>query len=68
MMYKEVGVKITTGDSRVLRGGSWIDNARDARSAYRDHSDPSDHGIINGNIGFRLARGPKGGRPAGESE
>jgi hypothetical protein len=59
MMYKEVGVKITTGDSRVLRGGSWINNARNARSAYRNHNDPSNHDIINDNIGFRLARARK---------
>ncbi|MEE9412541.1 MAG: formylglycine-generating enzyme family protein [Methylococcales bacterium] len=51
-----------TGDSRVLRGGSWISLGRRVRSAYRSMRDPSNR---NGSIGFRLARGPKG-EPAGE--
>ncbi len=42
-----------TGDNRVLRGGSWINNGRNCRSAYRNNNDPSDR---NNNIGFRLAR------------
>jgi Sulfatase-modifying factor enzyme 1 len=37
----------------VLRGGSWINNGRNARSAYRNHDEP---GNRNANIGFRLAR------------
>jgi len=40
-------------DHRVLRGGSWINNGRNCRSAYRNHNDPSNR---NNNIGFRLAR------------
>ncbi|WP_292957408.1 SUMF1/EgtB/PvdO family nonheme iron enzyme [Nitrosomonas sp.] len=41
------------GDRRVLRGGSWINNGRNCRSAYRNHNDPSNR---NNNTGFRLAR------------
>jgi len=43
-----------TGVSRVLRGGSWADFARDARSAYRIHDQPSNRYDF---YGFRLARG-----------
>jgi formylglycine-generating enzyme required for sulfatase activity len=44
------------GDLRVLRGGSWSDVARLARSAYRDRNHPANR---YENFGFRLARGPK---------
>ena len=40
------------GRKRVLRGGSWINNARNLRSAQRNANDP---GNRNHNIGFRLA-------------
>ena len=39
--------------NRVVRGGSWNDNARNVRAAYRNHNDPTDR---NDNIGFRCAR------------
>ena len=51
--------------SRVLRGGSWIDQARYCRSAVRNAYDP---GYRSPDIGFRLARGlPQASRaePAG---
>ena len=44
----------TEGEDRVLRGGSWIRNGRDARSADRDAYGP---GFRYGITGFRLARG-----------
>jgi hypothetical protein len=37
----------------VLRGGSWINNGKNCRSAYRNNNDPANR---NNNIGFRLAR------------
>jgi formylglycine-generating enzyme len=42
------------GAGRVLRGGSWLYDARYCRSAQRDASVPDDRG---GSMGFRLARG-----------
>lgn len=43
------------GKHRVLRGGSWLDDARLVRAALRNAIPPS---YADGNIGFRLARGP----------
>jgi eukaryotic-like serine/threonine-protein kinase len=42
------------GDSRVLRGGSWVDGAQYARSAARIGARPA---VRENSIGFRLARG-----------
>lgn len=44
-----------SGSSRVNRGGSWINTASDARSAYRGRTGPGRRG---GNLGFRLALAP----------
>jgi hypothetical protein len=41
----------------VLRGGSWINDGRNLRSAQRNANDP---GNRNDNIGFRLARAQQG--------
>jgi hypothetical protein len=35
----------------VLRGGSWINNSRNARCAYRNNNDPDN---FNNNVGFRV--------------
>ena len=43
-----------SGTDRVLRGGSWVFNGRDCRSAVRDHSDPA---YRNSGSGFRLSLG-----------
>ncbi len=40
------------GRNRVLRGGSWINNGRNLRAAYRNHNAPDNR---NHNIGLRLA-------------
>ena len=42
-----------TGENRVLRGGSWLNHGREARSAQRLANRPSDR-IFN--MGFRVAR------------
>jgi len=42
------------GTHRVLRGGSWINDGRLARSAQRNARDPRNRYV---NVGFRLARG-----------
>ena len=43
-----------SGSFRVLRGGSWYGDARDARCAYRVSGGPSD---AYGDVGFRCVRG-----------
>lgn len=43
---------IASGSNRVIRGGSWNNNAQNARSANRNNNDPSNR---NDNVGFRLA-------------
>ena len=50
-----------TGTERVLRGGSWFNDAGGCRSAYRDVGTP---GYRYYNVGFRLARGQQGARPS----
>ena len=40
-----------SGSARVLRGGSWIDDASGCRSGYRDRLPP---GNRNDNVGFRV--------------
>ena len=39
--------------NRVIRGGSWNDNARNGRAAFRNFNDPTNR---NDNLGFRCAR------------
>ena len=41
------------GVRRVVRGGSWNDNARNVRAAYRNHKQPDER---NNNLGFRCSR------------
>ena len=47
-------LKLESGDSRVLRGGSWINIGSYCRSAYRSHYFPAERSY---GTGFRLARG-----------
>lgn len=41
------------GANRVIRGGSWINDARNVRAAYRNWNHP---GNRNDNLGVRLSR------------
>jgi formylglycine-generating enzyme required for sulfatase activity len=43
------------GSNRVLRGGSWNNNAKNATVSYRNNNNPENR---NNNIGFRLALSP----------
>ena len=47
------------GSRRVVRGGSWLDDAQDCRVSYRDSDEP---GYRDTDIGFRLALSPSSGR------
>ncbi|MCG6943541.1 MAG: SUMF1/EgtB/PvdO family nonheme iron enzyme [Thiohalocapsa sp.] len=44
---------VANGADRVIRGGSWNDNAQNCRSAYRNTRQPDNR---NNNLGFRCAR------------
>lgn len=44
--------RVQKSHKRVLRGGSWINNGRNLRSAYRNANTPDNR---NDNIGLRLA-------------
>ena len=43
----------------MLRGGSWINNAGNCRSAYRNSNEPANR---NNNVGFRFAQPGNGMR------
>ncbi|MCP5007363.1 MAG: SUMF1/EgtB/PvdO family nonheme iron enzyme [Planctomycetes bacterium] len=49
--YREIWGCVLTGSNRVIRGGSWNNNARNCRSSNRNNNDPSND---NNNLGFRL--------------
>lgn len=40
------------GSNRVIRGGSWNENAENCRTANRNRNNPDNR---NNNVGFRLA-------------
>jgi formylglycine-generating enzyme required for sulfatase activity len=42
-----------SGDTRIVRGGSFINSARNSRSSARPHATPSS---VNDYVGFRIAR------------
>ncbi|MBI4871803.1 MAG: SUMF1/EgtB/PvdO family nonheme iron enzyme [Candidatus Riflebacteria bacterium] len=41
------------GNGRLIRGGSWNNNANNLRAAYRNNNTPTNR---NNNIGFRAGR------------
>jgi formylglycine-generating enzyme required for sulfatase activity len=41
---------------QLLRGGSWNNNPRNGRWAYRNHNQPDN---ANNNVGFRVACNPQ---------
>lgn len=47
----------SNGSDRVIRGGSWNNDARNVRSAIRNWNHPGDR---NDNLGVRLARAQRG--------
>ena len=51
------------GSDRVLRGGSWNNDAADCRTAYRSTFAPT---YRSSNLGFRLALSPSGVSPEAE--
>jgi len=51
-------VRVEPGEERVLRGGSWINDAQNLRSAYRNANHPANR---NDNHGLRLALARRGG-------
>jgi len=46
-------VTTVSGSNRVIRGGSWNNDASNCRLAYRNNATP---GNRNDNLGFRLLR------------
>lgn len=50
------------GSNRVIRGGSWNNNAQNLRSANRNNDGPDNR---NNNVGFRLVSTCKSLRPEG---
>jgi hypothetical protein len=46
------GMSVEASAHRVIRGGSWNNDAQNVRAAYRNHNEPSNR---NNNLGFRCA-------------
>ncbi|HKI19360.1 MAG TPA: SUMF1/EgtB/PvdO family nonheme iron enzyme [Isosphaeraceae bacterium] len=46
------GASVEAFAHRVIRGGSWNNDAQNVRAAYRNHNQPSNR---NHNLGFRCA-------------
>ncbi|NUQ24869.1 MAG: SUMF1/EgtB/PvdO family nonheme iron enzyme [Saprospiraceae bacterium] len=49
--YAEEKRAFIVGTYRVLRGGSWNNNAENCRVAYRNNNNPDNR---NNNVGFRV--------------
>ena len=46
------GMSVRASAHRVIRGGSWNNDAQNVRAAYRNHNEPSNR---NNDLGFRCA-------------
>ena len=44
---------VRNGSNRVIRGGSWNNNAQNCRSANRNNNDPDNR---NNNLGYRVLK------------
>ncbi|MEC4806398.1 MAG: hypothetical protein SAJ12_20005 [Jaaginema sp. PMC 1079.18] len=49
-----LGRESREGVGSFKRGGSWINNPENCRSAYRNNNNPDDRDNINNNNGFRV--------------
>ena len=52
MRSNRLGMSVEASAHRVIRGGSWNNDAQNVRAAYRNHNEPSNR---NNNLGFRCA-------------
>jgi Sulfatase-modifying factor enzyme 1 len=52
MMSNRRGMLVEASAHRVIRGGSWNNDAQNLRAAYRNHNEPTNR---NNNLGFRCA-------------
>jgi formylglycine-generating enzyme required for sulfatase activity len=50
-VHQRAGALISGAGPDVVRGGSWNNNQRNARCAYRNNNNPNNR---NNNIGFRV--------------
>jgi Sulfatase-modifying factor enzyme 1 len=52
MRSNRCGTSVEASAHRVIRGGSWNNDAQNVRAAYRNHNEPANR---NNNLGFRCA-------------
>ncbi|MEM6632804.1 MAG: SUMF1/EgtB/PvdO family nonheme iron enzyme [Bacteroidota bacterium] len=56
---KKFEVSHRKGENRVLRGGNWLNDARNCRVSNRNRNEPDNR---DNNVGFRLALSPAHGK------
>ncbi|MDR3638328.1 MAG: SUMF1/EgtB/PvdO family nonheme iron enzyme [Isosphaeraceae bacterium] len=52
MRFNRWRTLVEASAQRVIRGGSWNNDAQNVRAAYRNHNEPTNR---NHNLGFRCA-------------